>query len=113
MYRPSRFVAVLTVLAVAGCTVAPGPVEQQATQASIACQQGYQQACTDAAYLQQAASAERAQAQQDANVGVAVAAGIVGLAAGAAIVGSSDRGYRRDRHYSRGRYQDRSRYRRW
>lgn len=114
MHRPSRLVAVLAALGVAGCVVAPGPVEQQATQASIACQQGYQQACADAAYLQPAASAERAQAQQDANVGAAVAAGIVGLAAGAAIVGSSDRHYYgRGRYYNRGRYYGRGHYRRW
>ncbi|MBR0657300.1 hypothetical protein [Plastoroseomonas arctica] len=113
MSRPSRLATLFAILGLAGCVVAPGPVEQQATNASIACQQGYQQACNDAAYLQQAASAERNQAQQEANVGTALAAGIVGLAAGAAIVGSSDRGYRRGRPYNRGRYYGRPAYRRY
>jgi Ni/Co efflux regulator RcnB len=119
MHRPSRLIVVVAAASLAACTVAPGPVEQQATQASIACQQGYQQACTDAAYLQQAASAERAQAQPDANVGTAVAAGVVGLAAGAAIVGSSGRHYRgrsyygRGHHYRRGHHYGRGHYRRW
>jgi len=112
MTRPSRIATLFAILGLAGCVVAPGPVEQQAGQANFACQQGDQRACQDAAYLQQAASAERAQAQQDANVGTAVAAGVVGLVAGAAIIGAAsnnDRGYRRGppprRYYGRPHYR--------
>jgi hypothetical protein len=107
MTRPSRILALLSAVSVAACTVAPGPVEQQANQAGIACQYGDQEACRQAAYLQQAAQAERAQAQQNANVGTAVAAGLVGAAAGAAIVGASG-----PRYYSRPTYYGRG-YRRW
>jgi hypothetical protein len=104
MPRPFRILAVLSAVSVAACTVAPGPVEQQATQANVACQQGYYDACRQAAYLQPAASAERAQAQQSANVGTALAAGLVGAAAGAAIVGASTPYYGRG-YYGRGYYR--------
>ncbi|MBS7813591.1 hypothetical protein [Roseococcus pinisoli] len=111
MTRAFRILAILTTASVTACTVAPGPVEQQAMQANIACQQGYVEACQTAAYLQPAASAERAQAQQQANVGTAVAAGIVGVAAGAAIASSSRPYY--GRGYYGGGYYGRPYYRRW
>jgi hypothetical protein len=107
MQSPFRLVAVVATMGLAACAVAPGPVEQQAAQASIACQQGYKQACGTAAYLEPAASAERAQAQQDANVGTAVAVGLLGAVAGAAIVSSSQ-----PRYYGRSYYR-RGYYRRW
>jgi len=103
MSRPFRILTVLAAASLAACTVAPGPMEQQATQANIACQQGYYQACQQAAYLAPAANAERAQAQQAANVGTAVAAGLVGVAAGAAIANSGPRYYGRG-YYGRGYY---------
>lgn len=105
MLRPFRVLAMLAAASATACTVAPGPVEQQATQANIACQQGYYQACQQAAYLQPAASSERAQAQQTANVGTALAAGLVGVAAGAAIVGASSPGYYNRGYYGRGYYR--------
>lgn len=117
MNRTSRVATLFAALGVAGCVVAPGPIEQQAGQANIACQQGDRRACNDAAYLQPAAAAERDQAQQQANVGTAVAAGVVGLVAGAAIVGSTNRGYRNDGYYRGpaygGGYYGRPGYRRW
>ena len=94
-----RILAIVSAAGLAACTVAPGPVEQQANQANIACQYGNYEACRQAAYLQPAASAERAQNQQAANVGTAVAAGLVGVAAGAAIAGSTG-----PRYYGRGYY---------
>jgi hypothetical protein len=105
MLRPFRILAMLAAVSATACTVAPGPVEQQATQANIACQQGYYEACRHAAYLQPAASAEHAQAQQTANVGTALAAGLVGAAAGAAIVGASSPGYYNRGYYGRGYYR--------
>jgi hypothetical protein len=111
MSRPFRVLAVLATASMTACAVAPGPVEQQATQANIACQQGYQQACQQAAYLAPAANAERAQNQQAANVGTAVAAGLVGVAAGAAIASSGPRYYSRPYYgrpyygYGRGYYR--------
>ncbi|TCI00703.1 hypothetical protein EJV46_01280 [Roseococcus sp. SYP-B2431] len=106
-----RVLAVAASVSMAGCAVAPGPMEQQANQANIACQQGYHEACRQAAYLQPAASAERAQNQQAANVGTAVAAGLVGVAAGAAIANSGPRYYGRG-YYGRG-YYGRGYYRGW
>lgn len=99
MFRPIRLLALLVAAGTTACAVAPGPIEQQANQAGIACQYGNYQACQQAAYLQPAASAERAQAQQAANVGTAVAAGLVGVAAGAAIASSTG-----PRYYGRGYY---------
>ncbi len=103
MSRPFRILAVLATASMTACAVAPGPVEQQANQAGVACQYGNYEACRTAAYLQPAASAERAQAQQAANVGTAVAAGLVGAAAGAAIVGASGPRYYGRPYYGYGR----------
>lgn len=105
MFRPIRILAVLAAASMTACAVAPGPVEQQANQAGIACQYGNYEACRQAAYLQPAASAERAQAQQAANVGTAVAAGLVGVAAGAAIASSAGPRYYGRPYYGRGYYR--------
>jgi L-amino acid N-acyltransferase YncA len=70
-------------------------------------------ACYDYQAVAPAANAEAYQQQQNAQVGTAVAAGLVGAVAGAAIVGStrSNRGYYRGgRGYyrgDRGHYRDR------
>ena len=108
MSRPIRLLALLAAASATACAVAPGPLEQQANQANFACQQGHYQACQQAAYLPPASSAERAQAQQAANVGTAVAAGLVGVAAGAAIASSTG-----PRYYYGPRYYGRGYYRRW
>ncbi|WP_424813346.1 hypothetical protein [Roseococcus sp. YIM B11640] len=112
MMRASHILAVLAATSAAACTPAVGPMEQQATQANLACQQGYYEACRQAAYLQPAANAERAQNQQAANAGTALAAGLVGAAAGAAIVGASSPYYYRSGYYGRG-YYGRGYYRGW
>ncbi|WP_426960046.1 hypothetical protein [Muricoccus radiodurans] len=100
MSHSSRFLAILATASLTACAVAPGPVEQQATQAGVACQQGYYGACRTAAALQPAASAERARAEQNAQVGTAVAAGLVGVAAGAIIADAA-----RPHYYGRGYYR--------
>ncbi|WP_458095685.1 hypothetical protein [Roseomonas sp. WA12] len=118
MIAPSngfRFAALLAAgsLVVAGCApvpVGPGPYQQQASNAAYACNQGIREACYDYQALAPAANAEAyqadQQAQQNAVVGTAVAAGLVGAVAGAAIAGSSSRGrsYNRGRYYHRGGY---------
>lgn len=107
MPRSIRILAILAATGMTACTVAPGPMEQQANQAGIACQYGNYQACQQAAYLQPAAQAERAQNQQAANVGTAVAAGLVGVAAGAAIASTAAPryGYYGRPYYGRGYYR--------
>jgi hypothetical protein len=104
----------LAAIGLAACAPAPpGPYQQQAGNAAYACQQGIQQACYDYQAVAPAANAEAYQQQQNAQVGTAVAAGLVGAVAGAAIVGStrSNRGYYRGgRGYyrgDRGHYRDR------
>lgn len=97
----------LVLAGLAACApVGPGPYQQQANYAGYACQQGNTQACYDYQALAPAANAEAAQAQQNAAVGTAVAAGVVGAVAGAAIASSSRRSYRH-----RGYYRDRGYYR--
>jgi hypothetical protein len=105
MHRSFHILAVLATASVAACTVAPGPAEQQATQASIACQQGYSEACQSAAYLQTAAASERAHAQHNANVDAVLAAGLVGVAVSTDIVGASAPGYYGRTSYGRGSYR--------
>ncbi|WP_426955839.1 hypothetical protein [Muricoccus radiodurans] len=100
----ARSLAILAAVGVSACAVAPGPYEQQAAAASQACYQGYTDACYQAQALQPAAAAERNQAQQNAQVGTAVAAGLIGAAAGAAIVSSSRPYYGRP-YYGRGYYR--------
>lgn len=96
-----RLVSLLTALSTAAaCAPAgPGPYQQQASNAAYACQQGIQQACYDYQAITQAANAEAYQDQQNAQVGTAVAAGLIGAVAGAAIIGSSRRPHYRDRGY--------------
>lgn len=105
MLHPLRILTLLAAASVTACAVTPGPYEQQATQANIACQQGSYEACRTAAYLQPAASAERAQAQQNAQVGTAVAAGLIGVAAGAVIADAARPGYYGRPYYGRGYYR--------
>ncbi len=115
---PFRITAALATAAVlSGCAAVPGPYENQAASAAQACQWGNQRACYDLQALQPAVAAEQAQGQRDAQVNSALVAGLVGLAAGAAIIGASnsDRGYRGrgyDRGYNRG-YYDRGYGRGW
>jgi len=95
------------------CAPVAGPYQVQADQAAIACQQGYREACYDYQAIAPAANAEAYQSQQDAAVGTAVAAGLLGAVAGAAIASSArpSRGYYRggrgyDRGYGRGYRRD-------
>ncbi|MFC0385765.1 hypothetical protein [Muricoccus vinaceus] len=108
-----RLAALLTALgtAAACAPVGPGPYQAQATNAAYACQQGITQACYDYQAVAPAANAEAYQEQQNAQVGTAVAAGLLGAVAGAAIVGSTrDRGYRGRGHYGPRRGYDRGYY---
>ncbi|HEY8611185.1 MAG TPA: hypothetical protein VIL69_07835 [Roseomonas sp.] len=99
-----RLAAMLTAGSLAaGCApVGPGIYQQQASNAAYACQQGIMEACQDYQALAPAANAEVYQQQQEAQVGTAVAAGLVGAIAGAAIASSTRS--RRDYHGYRGRY---------
>lgn len=95
----------------AACAPAVGPYQMQASEAAYACQQGSPQACQDYQAIAPVANAEAYQAQQNAAVGTAVAAGAIGLGVGAAIANSNNHyhggyhggGYRRPppRHYHR------------
>ena len=101
-FRPGfRLVAALVALttAVACAPVGPGPYQQQASSAAYACQQGITQACYDYQAVAPAANAEVYQEQRNAQVGTAVAAGLVGAVAGAAIASSARRPHYRDRGY--------------
>jgi len=106
-----RLLAALTALSTAAACapVGPGPYQVQASNAAYACQQGIAQACYDYQAIAPAANAEVYQEQQNAQVGTAVAAGLLGAAAGAAIASSSRPHYRgrgyygpRRGHYHRG-----------
>jgi hypothetical protein len=99
-----RLAALLVAGSVTGCAVTPGPYQQQAGSAAAACQQGIKEACYDYQALAPAANAEAAQQQQNAVVGTAVAAGLLGAVAGAAIASDNDRGYRRGYYQPRYRY---------
>ncbi|WP_424136978.1 hypothetical protein [Roseomonas chloroacetimidivorans] len=101
-----RLAALLTTGSmVVSCAPVPGPYQEQANNAAYACQQGIPQACADYQALAPAANAEAYQSQQNAAVGTAVAAGLLGAVAGAAIASSGDRGYRGRGHYrGHGRY---------
>jgi hypothetical protein len=116
-----RFAFRLMALLTAGSTLAAcapvgsGPYQAQANNAAYACQQGIQEACYDYQNLAPAANYEAAQQQHQNNavVGTAVAAGVLGAVAGAAIAGSGrDRGYR-GRGYYRDRHYGPRHYRRW
>ncbi|MBP0444200.1 hypothetical protein J8J14_05360 [Roseomonas sp. SSH11] len=103
-----RLAALLTAGSMAACAPVAGPYQQQASNAAYACQQGWLEACQDYQALAPAANAEAWQSQRDAQVGTALAAGVVGAIAGAAIASSG----RDDRRYYRGRgYYDRPSYR--
>ncbi|MCK8784667.1 hypothetical protein M0638_09760 [Roseomonas sp. NAR14] len=90
---PFRSIAVLAALSVTACATGPGPYQIQANQANYACQMGDPNACYAAQGLAPLAQAEYAQQQQQNNavVGTAVAAGALGIIAGAAIANSGPR----------------------
>ncbi|TPG53367.1 hypothetical protein EAH89_16590 [Roseomonas nepalensis] len=101
-----RLVSLITALSTAAACApvgpgyyAQGPYQQQASGAAYACQQGIQQACYDYQAYAPAANAEVYQEQQNAQVGTAVAAGLLGAVAGAAIASSGRRSHYRDRGY--------------
>lgn len=109
----SLLLAIGALTSLAACAPAVGPYQMQASEAAYACQQGSPQACQDYQAIAPVANAEAYQAQQNAAVGTAVAAGAIGL--GAAIASSNNHhyhggyhgGYRRPppRHYHRSGYR--------
>lgn len=86
-----RCVALIASLSVAACAVGPGPIEQQVSQSAGLCQQtGDATACGQWRNLAPLVEGERAQrvAQNNATAG-AIAVGLLGIAAGAAIGAAS------------------------
>ena len=104
-------VALVAAGGLAACVPAVGPYEANASQAAIACQQGDQRACYDYQALAPAAQVEASQNAQNAAVGTAVTAGVVGAVAGAAIVGATAPRYYGRPYYRRPYYPGRYYYR--
>lgn len=85
-----RGVALLVALSVGACATGPGPIETHYTLASSRCAAGAEEECkaASALYPQVLAEQQQRQAQND-QAAAAVAAGLLGVLAGAAVGAAS------------------------